>query len=487
MLENLQSLREGNRLEVKEASGGLPRSLWETYSAFANTSGGTILLGVREQPDHSFQVVGVDRPEKLVDDFWNTVNNPQKVSANILMDGDVRVVDCDGAAVVEVSVPRAPREDRPVYLNDHPKRSVRRNHSGDYLCKYDEVVAMMRDAAASTQDGRVVEGARLDDLDAQTLRRYRNAYALGHSGHPWNGLSDEEFLQAVGAADADTDGTVHPTGAGLLMFGRDRWIAKEFPQYFLDYRQETGGEERWQDRFTSQSGDWSGNLYDFYHRAYNALKQALRVPFKLNGVERQDDTPAHQALREALVNCLTNANYCERRGVVCLWTDDAIAVANPGGFRMDVSVAMRPGESDPRNAVVLKLFSLVNAGERAGSGISKIMDGWRAAGYGTPSYTEEFCPDRTTLVLPLAPADGGQADWPRQGSTQTEASPAGKPAGRERVLELAAQKPGGLSRADVVSRLGYSPSGASKVLSGLVADGALVAEGSGRARVYRLA
>lgn len=76
-INNLASYRENNRIEAKRAKGGLPNSVWETYSAFANTDGGIILLGVDERDDHSFAVIGVDDIHKLEVDFWNTLNNRQ--------------------------------------------------------------------------------------------------------------------------------------------------------------------------------------------------------------------------------------------------------------------------------------------------------------------------------------------------------------------------------------------------------------------------
>jgi predicted HTH transcriptional regulator len=88
----LKRCREDNRTEAKKAAGGLPRSIWETYSAFANTFGGYILLGVEELPDKSFHMVPLSAPEKLVADFWNGINNRQIVSVNILADKNNRLV-----------------------------------------------------------------------------------------------------------------------------------------------------------------------------------------------------------------------------------------------------------------------------------------------------------------------------------------------------------------------------------------------------------
>ena len=80
----IEQYRENNRIEAKKALGGLPRSVWETYSAFANTYGGIILLGVEELADKSFRTVDLPDPEKLIKEFWDIVNNPNKTSVNML-------------------------------------------------------------------------------------------------------------------------------------------------------------------------------------------------------------------------------------------------------------------------------------------------------------------------------------------------------------------------------------------------------------------
>ena len=63
--DKLHTYKENNCLEVKKAAGGLPHSIWSTYSAFANTNGGVILLGVGENTDKTLNIVGLNNPEKL--------------------------------------------------------------------------------------------------------------------------------------------------------------------------------------------------------------------------------------------------------------------------------------------------------------------------------------------------------------------------------------------------------------------------------------
>lgn len=401
-LSNLSRYREGNRLEVKSAQGGLPGSVWETVSAFANTEGGVILLGVKEQGNGMLEAVGLSNASKMLDDFWNAALSKDKLSSRFIDEENARIDMVDEKEIIVIEIPRADRHIRPIFLNkDILGETWRRTHTGDHRCSREEVQSMLRDAEATSEDKRIAKSADMSRIDYETVGRYRRRFEAKRENHVWNELPDNKFLQCIGAAKVDEKGVLRPTYAGLIIFGQDRWITDEFPHYFLDFRQETSGNTRWEDRFTSITGDWSGNVYDFYYRAYNKLQQALKVPFRLEGIERIDDTPAHQALREALVSCVTNANYHERRGIVCVWKEDALVIENPGDFRIPIEDAMKPGESDPRNETMLKIFALVDAGERAGSGISKIFSGWEEAGYGKPSYSVKYEPDRTTLTLPF--------------------------------------------------------------------------------------
>ena len=118
LLAHPEQLRESISLEFKEATGGLPRDLWETYSAFANTEGDTILLGIREDNDsHEFSPVGVTGTNTLIQDFWDGVRNPQRVSADVLPPRAVLVChDSEGRDYVAINVPRANRFSLPVRI-----------------------------------------------------------------------------------------------------------------------------------------------------------------------------------------------------------------------------------------------------------------------------------------------------------------------------------------------------------------------------------
>ena len=145
-LDFLNEYREDNRIEAKRAQGGLPHSLWETYSAFANTLGGVILLGVAEAEDKSLYSVPLFDPQELVDEFWDMVNDPAVVSTNILQPEDVQVLRSGGNDIVAIFVPRASFRQRPVYTGSDPYTGTYcRRGEGDCRCPRHEVEAMLQD------------------------------------------------------------------------------------------------------------------------------------------------------------------------------------------------------------------------------------------------------------------------------------------------------------------------------------------------------
>jgi len=112
--DNLQKYRENNRIEAKQALGGLPESIWETYSAFANAQGGIILLGVEELEDKTLHALDLLDPQWLLDDFYTILNDSTQVSVNILTEEDVQIREVDGKHIIAITVPRADPRCRPV-------------------------------------------------------------------------------------------------------------------------------------------------------------------------------------------------------------------------------------------------------------------------------------------------------------------------------------------------------------------------------------
>ena len=510
-IKKLLRHREGATLEVKKAQGGLPGSLWETYSSFANTDGGLILLGVEERRDGALAAVGARDPQQMVKDIWNGINNRQKVSVNLLRDKDVAVVPVGEAQVVAVNVPRAERTLRPVYVGPNPMSgSFRRNGEGDYRCTAEEVGAMLRDASVKSMDQKVLVGRALDSFAPETVRRYRNRFNGAHPSHVWSQLDDEVFLFKIGAVAHSPDrGGLFPTAAGLLMFGYENEIAQEFPQYFLDYQERRSSETRWANRIVSSSGEWSGNLFDFFFSVAAELSVSLPKPFRLSGMMRVDDTPVHVVVREALLNALVNADYYGPRGVVVVKSRQGFSFSNPGDFRVPIVEAVNGGVSDPRNGTILKMFALLNMGERAGSGLPAVFARWEEAYGERPALSERRAPDRTTLSMhcrdigeqlataweawaddKISDQADDQADDKADGKADGKADDKSStsPKGQEKKSRILAflRLKGQASVAQIATELKLSPSQVKRYLYQLMESSKVVAQGSNRNRTYTI-
>ena len=144
LLEYIDIFRENYQIEAKKATGGLPHSLWETYSAFANTEGGYILLGVEEYKDHSLHLVDLENAEEMVVQFWQIINDTRKISKNILKKEDVQIKNIQNKKIITIHVPKGYIQDLPIYIGQDPySGSYYRYGEADIKVPYEQVTDML--------------------------------------------------------------------------------------------------------------------------------------------------------------------------------------------------------------------------------------------------------------------------------------------------------------------------------------------------------
>ena len=412
-IKQLISGSENSEIEFKSAKGGLPESFWETFSAFANTNGGIIVLGIKEK-NGVFYPDGFDKQQLQTykKRFWDCAHNKEKVSATMLTERDVIDAEIDGNFFLLFRIPRASYDIRPVFLTRNPfGNTFKRNHEGDYHCTDSEIRQMFADAHHSTLpfDNQILPNYSMSDIDTETLRGYRQRFILRKNNHPWNELDDFNFLCKIGAYRVDREsGQEGFTRAGILMFGKTESITDQAccPWYFVDYQEKLSNKmnERWSDRIYAD-GSWNSNLYQFFFKVYNKLVQTLPVPFSLNGIERTEETAAHIAIREALVNSLVHSSYAEQGNIVIIREKDKIIFRNPGRMLITIDDFYSGSQSVCRNPIIQKFFIQLGYGEKAGSGADYIIKGCRENQWHMPELFENVQPDTVSLYLYMSDND----------------------------------------------------------------------------------
>ena len=402
-------LNKGERvtLECKKAESSVPKSFWETYSAFANTNGGTVLLGVSEdmtEKDRAkrYEVTGVNDADKICKDLWNTINSNEKVNINLLHNENVQVANVDGKDIIVITVPRADYSTRPVYINNNLTRgSFKRNHEGDYHCTEQELRMMVRDANEAGNDRMFLEDYTMDDIDIPTLEKFRMMFKTNNPEHIWNGLDHKDFLMQLGGYMINRkDHTEGLTMAGLLMFGKGLPIRERFDNLRMDYVDKSNlvGDQRYSDRLT-YDGTWENNLFNFIRIVIPRLTRDLPRPFSMQGVIRKDDTPQHKAVREAVTNMIIHADFMLNGILRVEKYDDRFVLTNPGLLKLPIEQIYAGGESKSRNQRIQNMLRMIGYGENLGSGFPLILSAWNEKHWLKPELIEQPELMQVKLVL----------------------------------------------------------------------------------------
>lgn len=447
-------MNEGLFIEAKSAKGGLPKSIWETYSSFSNTSGGTIFIGVEEKPDGSLVPYGLSDPDKTKKDFWAIVNNPQKVSVCTLKDENVHEQEVDGKTILVVDVPRADRQQRPVYIDNNLNNGTfKRRNEGDYHCRIDEIREMLADAGNKDPGLSILEEMSEEALDQSTIDAFRDRLKVLNPNHPWLEKSQDRFLELIGAAGT-VNGTQHPTAAGLLMFGTYPYIKKRFCYYFLDYLEIDDDDRRWSYRLSSKSGDWNGNVFTFMTTVLGRLRTRVGTRFELDGMVRKGTSEKGESAREAVVNALMNADYDVDQSVCIVSKPDSLKVINPGTFRIPIERAMEGGKSDPRNRTMMDMLILIGYVENIGTGVLTMSEAYHDGELSYLDISEKSDPSRVVVEMRL----NGVGD--------------GRTADETAIIQAIIRNPGTTQR-DIASEIGCSQSKVYSIMSDLKTRGVI--------------
>lgn len=372
---DLKKIKENENIEFKKAESSLPNSLWETYSAFCNTSGGVIILGIEEGKNGDNIITGINDIDKMEKDIWNTVNNLAKISYNVISNGDIYKIEIDGKNIMILDIKEAPHNKKPVYLNRKIENTYIRRGEADKKADNNEIGALM---TMATPKPLLLDNFSIKDLDSETVNKFRKIVEKRYPEKNYQNLNDEDFLKEIGAIRLDRKNNVYKITDGCLLFlGKYISITDYFSRFHLDFFYRDKDNERWKDRVSSDLPNPYGemNIFNFYNIVFEKIKIFLKEPFALNEekIRVSNTSLLIEAIREALVNTLIHADYLQNFPKVKIEMFDGwINFENSGKMLITKDEYVQGGNSVIRNETLVQLVRLIGIAERQGFGGVKI-------------------------------------------------------------------------------------------------------------------
>ncbi|HXH13699.1 MAG TPA: ATP-binding protein [Alphaproteobacteria bacterium] len=386
-VQNRQS--ELANVEVKAARSGTPRRLYESLSAFANrTGGGVLLFGLDESSD--FSIVGVGDAQRLQEDITHLASSEMEpaLRPSFLVD------ELDDETVVAVEIDEIPATQKPCFYKPAglPKGAyLRVGNTNRQMTEY-EVFGYLSSRGQPTYDEEVIANATVDDLDNRLLDEY---LARLRQTRPGAGFLDGERDEALArlhvvARDGEI---VRPTLAGLLMFGK---YPQEFlPQLmvtFVQYFGTTEEERTPQGARFVDSRRFEGPIPEMVKQAETYVLGAMRKAVLIDGMFRRE-IPEYprEALREALANAVAHRDYSPYvRGsyIQIRMFADRLEIQSPGGLFGNVTVENLEEEHSTRNARLMRMMEDMHVVENRGSGIRAMLQAMREANLEPPRFDD---------------------------------------------------------------------------------------------------
>jgi len=380
---------ESDHVEVKAASGGTPKRLYEPLSAFANrTGGGVLLCGLDESRD--FSVVGVRDAHRLQEEITHLASADMEpaLRPQFLVD------EIEDETVVAMEIEEIPAAQKPCFYKQAglPKGAyLRVGNTNRQMTEY-EVFGYLSGRGQPTHDEEIVPDATLDDLNNGLLDDYLARLREYRPGASFLDGSREEVLNRLRVAGLYGN-LVRPTIAGVMMFGK--YPQEFFPQMMITFVQYYGTTE---DERTPKGARFvdnrrfEGPIPEMVEQAETYVLGAMRKSALIEGMFRRDIPEYPQeALREALANAIAHRDYSPYvRGshIQISMFADRLEVQSPGGLFGNVTEENLEEEHSTRNARLMRMMEDMHIVENRGSGIRAMLMVMREANLEPPRFDD---------------------------------------------------------------------------------------------------
>ncbi|MFI9449030.1 ATP-binding protein [Amycolatopsis sp. NPDC052450] len=387
-------------VEAKRAETKLPKSVRETLSAFANTSGGVLILGLDEA--NGFEATGVRDPAKMEADLAALCSENMEPPLRPLI-GTHRF---DGADLVVAEIPELPQASKPSYNRGAgmTQGSFIRVADGDRRLSPYEVQLMMANRGQPRDDEQPVTGTTVANLDKALVDLFLSRLRR-HRSRAFANLETPAALRRAKVLIGD-----ELSLAGLLALGE--YPQEFFPQLmltFVHYPTKSGPDPRNGTRFIDNVAA-EGPIPVMVDEALIALRRNMKRRSTVRGAGRAETYEYPEtALREAVVNALVHRDYSgpsQGTQVQVEMYPDRLLIRNPGGLYGSVREENLgvEGTSSARNATLLKILEdtpLPGSDrpicENRGSGIPAMLAAMRDAKLSPPRFADDISTFKATF------------------------------------------------------------------------------------------
>jgi ATP-dependent DNA helicase RecG len=367
--ERLIAQGEGPRVEFKRSLTALRDGVC-TIAAFANTDGGTLLFGVRDDGSMIGVDLGANTRERVVNTMVDNTDPP--------LYPQVECVEVDGQTLVTVMV--APGHDPPHLAYG---RAYRRVGVVTAQLSRDGQRQLLLERRPRFDDQP--SGGSLDDIDPGRMRRFLET--ASRRGRVPDFSADLPLVEALRRLKAlrVVGNHLEPAMAAVLLLARD-------PQRFVPqsvvglarFPGVTKGTTQFVDRT-----DIAGDSTEIIDRVEAFVRRNTRIASKIHHAQRLEITEyPFPAIREAVANAVIHRDYWQSgsRVQVAIYAD-RIEVESPGGLLPPVTVETL-GRTPPvwRNPDLAGLLFRIGYIEQFGTGIERMRQDMRAHGLPEPRF-----------------------------------------------------------------------------------------------------